>query len=139
MRFRGRVWKNGNFWLIDIPMLDATTQGRTKKEAYEMIVDLIETMANRSGFEVTINSFRKDCFELSSNDAKTLVALLLKRQRQKNGLSLADMTRRLGAKSRNAYARYEQGTSVPSVEKLDELLKAVSPENELVLAQTGTE
>jgi transcriptional regulator with XRE-family HTH domain len=42
---------------------------------------------------------------------------------------------RLGVKSRNAYARYEQGVSVPTVEKLDELLRAVAPGRDLVLQQ----
>jgi len=37
-------------------------------------------------------------------------------------------------KSRNAYARYEQGVSVPAVEKLDELVRAVAPARELVAA-----
>jgi len=39
----------------------------------------------------------------------------------------------LGAKSRNAYARYEQGRSVPTVEKLDKLLQAVSGGRDFVL------
>ncbi len=35
--------------------------------------------------------------------------------------------------------RVNLSNNTTSVEKLDELLKAVSPGNELVLAQTGTE
>ena len=51
---------------------------------------------------------------------------LLQRQCQSSGLSLAAAAERLGAKSRNAHARYERGASVPTVVKLDELLQAVS-------------
>ena len=65
-----------------------------------------------------------------------MVRLLLRRQREKSGLSLADVANRLGAKSRNAYARYERGTSVPTIEKLDELLQAVSPDQDIVFHQS---
>ena len=53
---------------------------------------------------------------------RPLVSLLLRRQRERSGLSLADAAARLGARSRNAYARYERGTSLPTIEKLDALL-----------------
>jgi transcriptional regulator with XRE-family HTH domain len=53
------------------------------------------------------------------------VAVLLRRARARSGLSLAEVSRRLGHSSRNSYARYEQGRAVPTVEKLAELLGAV--------------
>jgi transcriptional regulator with XRE-family HTH domain len=65
-----------------------------------------------------------------------MIGLLLKRQREVSGLSLAEAAERLGAKSRNAFARYEHGTSVPSVEKLSDLLQAVSPGRDFVLRQS---
>lgn len=52
--------------------------------------------------------------------------------------SLADVSRRLGARSLNAYARYEQGRSVPTVQKLSELLSAVSPHKDFVLVESQT-
>jgi hypothetical protein len=134
MRFRGRIWKDGTTWLIEIPLLDALTQGGTRKEAFAMIADLVETMVDVPGFKVRVYHGREDWFELGSDDTAVLMALLLRRQRQREGLSLADIAARLGASSRNAYARYEQGKSVPTVEKLVELLRAVSPEKDVVLA-----
>jgi transcriptional regulator with XRE-family HTH domain len=68
---------------------------------------------------------------------KVMVCLLLQRQRQINGLSLA--AARLGAKSRNAYTRYERGSSVPTVEKLDKLLQAVSGGRDFVLLPSPLE
>jgi transcriptional regulator with XRE-family HTH domain len=65
-----------------------------------------------------------------------LIRLLLQRRREMSGLSLGEVAQRLGAKSRNAYARYERGQAVPSLEKLDELLRAVSPGSEFVLQET---
>ena len=53
-----------------------------------------------------------------------------------SGLSLAQVAERLGMKSRNTYARYEQGRSVPSVEKLNELLNAVCPQRDIVIDES---
>jgi predicted RNase H-like HicB family nuclease len=133
MRFQGKVYKDGKFWLAEVPIFAAMTQGRTRKEALAMIADWFETMVNRPGFAVTVHEGRKGNFELSSPDTKAMVGLLLQRQRQLSGLSLAAVAERLGAKSRNAYARYERGVSVPTVEKLDELLQAVSGGRDFVL------
>ena len=135
VRFNGKVYKDGTFWLAEISILNATTQGYTRKEAYEMVKDLIETLANRPKFSVTVHPGKTGNFEISSHDTRTMISLLLRRQREKSGLSLSEVADRLGVKSRNAYARYEQGTSAPTLEKLDQLLKAVSPDHDLVLHQ----
>jgi transcriptional regulator with XRE-family HTH domain len=65
-----------------------------------------------------------------------MVGLLLRRQRERSGLDLAEAAARLGAKSRGAYARYERGTSVPNLEKLTELLQAVAPGRDFALRQS---
>lgn len=133
MRLSGRVYKSGKFWLAEVPILDAMTQGHTKKEALAMVEDLLETLANRPSFSVTTHPVTKENFEISSPDTRGLVSLLLRRQRERSGLSLAEAAQRLGAKSRTAYARYEQGTAAPTVDKLNELLQAVSPDRDFVL------
>ena len=99
--------------------------------------DAIEELVNIDGFEVQVFPGRGEYFEVGSSDQAALFAFLLRRQRQARGLSLADVAKRLGLKSRNAYARYEQGKAVPTVEKLAQLLKAVNPEHEFVLKQTA--
>jgi transcriptional regulator with XRE-family HTH domain len=73
---------------------------------------------------------------VSSSDQATLSAFLLRRQRTKQGLTLSEVARRLGAKSHNTYARYEQGKSVPTIEKFIQLLSAVSPEKDFVLVES---
>ena len=57
-------------------------------------------------------------FEVGSADLKPLISLLLQRKRELSNLLLAQAAERLGASSRNAYTRYEQGRSVPTVGKL---------------------
>ncbi len=64
MRFAGRVWEDGEHWLIEVPALHALTQGRSRQEALEMIQDLVETMANRPGLEVTVHPRAGDGFEI---------------------------------------------------------------------------
>lgn len=133
MRFEGTVIRDGRWWLAEIPLLDAMSQGRTRKEAIEMIVDWVETMVNRPGFRAEAHPRGKSEFELSGSSAAALIALLLRRRREAAGASLRDVASRLGASSRNAYARYERGDAVPSLEKLDELLKAAAPGHEFVI------
>lgn len=135
MRFQGSVRKDGKFWLAEVPVFDAMTQGRSRREALEMIADWFVTMAGRKDFDVRVYPTGKAGFEIGSDDTRTMIGLLLQRQRQMSGLSLAQAAERLGARSRNAYARYEQGVSDPTVSKLDELLRAVAPDRDLVVLQ----
>lgn len=136
MRFSGTIFKDGKFWLAEIPVLDLMTQGRTKKEAYEMVADMMETVVNKDDFKVTVYKGKKNTFEVGSSEPKHMVSLLLQRKRELSGLSLAQVASKLGMKSRNTYARYEQGRSVPTVEKLDELLSAVCTQRDIVITES---
>jgi predicted RNase H-like HicB family nuclease len=137
MRFEGRVTRDGRWWLAEVPLLEAMTQGRTRKEALEMIGDWLETMVGREGFQATVYPLGPAGFEIAGNDAAAMTALLLRRRREASGTSLRDMATRLGSSSRNAYARYERGDAVPTVEKLDALLKATSPGGDFVIRAAG--
>ena len=136
MRFSGKIYKDGKYWLAELPILDLMTQGRTKREAYEMVADMLDTMVNQKDFEITVFKGKKDTFEVGSSDAKYFVRLLLQRKRELSGLSLSQVASRLGMSSRNTYARYEQGKSVPSVEKLNEHLHAVCPDTDIVIGES---
>ena len=133
MRIQGRLHKDGKFWLAEVPLLDAMTQGRTRKEALAMVEDLVETLADRPGFSVEARLNEGDRLEIASPDTRTMVGLMLQRQRQASGLTPAQAAQRLGAKSRGAYARYERGQTAPTLEKLSQLLNAVSPGRDFVL------
>jgi hypothetical protein len=136
MRLSGHVFKVDKYWAIEVPILGVVTQGHTKKEAYDMITDAIELLVNKKGFKVEVFPGRGQYFEVSSPDLATLIAFLLRRQRMKQGLTLVDVAKRLGAKSHNSYARYEQGKSIPTIEKFGQLLSAVSPDNDFVLVES---
>jgi len=136
MRFAGRVFRVGKSWAIEIPLLDIATQGRTKKEAYEMIADAVESLVNKKGFDVRVFGAKGAVFEIGASDQGALTALLLRRMRHKAGLSLEEVAARLGSRSPNSYARYEQGRSVPSVEKFAKLFSAVAPNKEFVIMES---
>ena len=136
MRFEGRVFKSGQYWAIEVPILSVVTQGQTKKEAFEMITDAIEVLVNKPAFEVRVFPGKGEYFEVGASDEATLTAFLLRRERTKSGLTLAEVARRLGSKSLNTYARYEQGRSVPTVPKLSELLSALVSGKDFVLRES---
>lgn len=137
MRLEGRIWKNGRFWLVEVPLLDVMTQGHSRKQALHMIADAIHELVASKDFSVEVTDCGSSVIEVGSTDAAALTALLLRRQRAAHGLTLEQVARRLGQSSRNAYARYEQGLAVPTIAKLTQLLRAIDPEDELVLKRSA--
>lgn len=106
------------------------TQGRTKKEAFEMIKDAIEEIIY-SYFEVKIsieaNEYENGVIGISSNENKILLALSLRRQREISSSTVREASERLGSKSPNAYAQYEKGKTRISLDKYEKLLHAANP------------
>jgi len=136
MRLKGCIWKDVKSWLAEVAMLDATTQGYSRAEALRMVADLVQTMVDKKGFLVNVFPGDRGTFEIGSDDVAALVAVILRRQREKHRLSLSEVARRLGSRSKTAYARYEQGRSVPTIEKLFELLAAVAPGEDFVFGES---
>ena len=138
MRFEGRVWKDkrSKFWLIEVPILDILTQGTSKKNAHSMIGKAIEALVDQRGFQIDVRPGLEGAFTIGANQGVVLIALMLKRQREAHNLTLMEVARRLHSKSPNSYARYEQGKSAPTVEKLNQLMKAINPLSEPIL-KTG--
>jgi len=101
-----------------------------------MIADAIESLVNKEGFRLNVFPGKGAYFKVGSTDLATLVAFLLRRLRIKQGLTLAEVSKRLGAKSLNTYARYEQGKSIPTLEKFSQLLAALSPDNDFLLTES---
>lgn len=134
MEFEGKVWKDGKFWLIEVPSLNVMTQGKTKKEALEMIKDsilgLIECYFKAEideHFSISINDQKNGMIGVTSSNTKLLLALCLRRQREKSGSTVREASERLGSKSPNAYAQYEKGRTNISLDKYEALLMAANP------------
>ena len=44
MRLEGSLKKYGKYWLVEVPALDAMTQGKTRKDALLMINDYLSIL-----------------------------------------------------------------------------------------------
>ena len=131
MMLRGRIFKDsdtGKWWAAEAPTVGVYTQGTSRKDAFEMLADAVESGVNRKGFKVTVSEAGGEDVVIEASDPAALALYVLKVQRSHHGLSLADVAEKLGANSRNAYARYEQGGTVPTITKFVELLAVVAPD-----------
>lgn len=142
MELEGKVWKdpNSSWWLVEVFFLDLMTQGKTKKEALEMLNDAVIELLRDSyedlldkNFQLTINLYEHDVIGLGASDNTLLFALGLKRQRLRSGSTIRDVSKRLKSSSPNAYARYERAQARPSLEKYAELMHAANPERRPLL------
>lgn len=128
LTFDGKIWKEGKFWLVEVPALDIMTQGRTKNEAYEMIKDAIESHVRAEEFEIDVIPESTGTFILSVESPENtalLLGLMLKRLRAKSNLSLEEMRERLGVRSRYNYAQYEKGGILPGFTQMSNFLEAM--------------
>lgn len=125
MQLKGKVTKVGKYWAITCPALQADTQGTSRKDALAMMEDWVKSMLDDQDFDVKATFTGKDEFVLSVKDAKPIIAMIVARNRNSSGLSLAEISSKLGAKSRNAVHQYETGKHDPSISKLQELVDAM--------------
>jgi len=132
MYLKGKIFKEGRFWIIEVPILNITTEGYSKKDAYNMMRDAVESLVSKKSFKTEVIDLTNNEFLLGSNDCETLISFMLKQQRHKHNLSLSDMADRIGASSKNAYAQYEQGKNLPSLTKLETFLEAMNEDAKLV-------
>jgi len=134
MEFEGKIWKDGKFWLIEVPSLNLMTQGKTQKESLAMLQDAIKGLVEcyfksemERDFSITVHKYGKGTVGVTSNDTRLLLALSLRKQREKSGSTIREASERLGSKSPNAYAQYERGTINISLDKYEALLSAANP------------
>lgn len=125
MMLKGRVWKDGRFWLIACPSLDAMTQGHTKREAFAMIVDWIKTALDQPDFQVEVLPDEGEAFFLRFADAKPILGLMIERARASSGMTLDEVAKKLGLKSRSNVKHYETGKHAASIAKAQEILDAM--------------
>jgi len=139
MELEGKIWKNKNHWLADVPSLNIMTQGESRDEALFMIKDAImEYMkyyfeSEIEGFELTVNDHKRSVIGISANNNKLLLALSLRKQREKSGSTIREVSERLGSKSQNGYAQYEKGKTRISLDQYEKLLHAANPNQQRLL------
>lgn len=138
----GHIEKRGRWWVAECEIVGAFTQGRSRTEVMENLSEVIELRVGRDGFKAKVSELEKvgrNAFVVlvDPSDPAGLAAAVLKYQRVRRRMSLADVAKALGAASRNAYASYEQGAREPTLGKFRELLGAVAPEMTLILGPRG--
>lgn len=142
MMITGQIQKaEGGLWRAECPLVGAYTQGRSRKDALVMLADCVEALIGEGCPTVTVTEVavvkaKTETYTVSvdAEDVTLLLAEVLKHQRRIHKLTVADVAKRLGANSLNAYSAYEQGRREASVGKYRQLLAAVAPEVMLSLS-----
>ena len=132
MRFEGFVALDGYRWQAKMPTLDLSADGFSKAEALAALRNRVEAEIRFPDLRVYTFPTAGGRFELEMDDAAHALGLMLRRQRKRHRLTQADVVRRIGQTSKNAVARYEQGRSTLTVDKLLDLLFAIAPDRQLV-------
>lgn len=133
MEFVGKIWKDGNFWLVEVPVIDVCTQGRTRKEALIMIEDAILELLKSyfpdlNDFSLEIVDHAKNEIGIKASQSNIMLSFSLMRQREISKSTVRDVAKRLGSKSPNSYAQYERGRMRMTLDQYERLLGAVNPE-----------
>ena len=135
MMITGQIAKEGSLWRAECPLVGAYTQGKSRADAAAMLADCIEVLIDHPGLHISVAEIGpvarvKHAYAVSvgATDVSLLLAEVLKHQRRLHKLTIAEVATRLGAKSSNAYAAYEQGQREPSLSKFVEFLSVVAPE-----------
>jgi transcriptional regulator with XRE-family HTH domain len=71
--------------------------------------------------------YKNKTIGITSNNNSLVLALSLRRQREKSNSTVRQASARLGSKSPNAYAQYERGKTRISLDQYERLLQAVNP------------
>ena len=125
MILTGKLWKDGRYWLIECPALDAMTQGFTKREALEMMVDWVQTALDDPGIKVQIKEAGKGGFQMKFDDPKPILGLMIDRAREAAGLTYEEVAKRVGLKSRSGIKTMASGKHDPQFSKIANVLSAI--------------
>lgn len=126
------VRKNDQWWLSEIVELGLMSQGKSRKEALEMILDAVQELYGKTALNLKVITKAEKYFLHSDADSK-LIAFILKRLRLRSGLTLQEVAKKLGSNSPNTYARYEQGKANPTLNQLKKLLRSLNSKAEVTL------
>jgi transcriptional regulator with XRE-family HTH domain len=134
MRLSGKLKKEGKFWAVESSDLQAYTQGTSKQNALEMMVDWIRSMLDQPDFKVDIAAYGNK-FAMSFDDPKPILGLLFAQTRAATGLTLQQMVTRIGKGSPPNISQYETGKHDPSFTKAQELVNAMGYDLQISLVR----
>lgn len=117
--------KGSKYWAIEIPALGIHTQGASRRDSYVMARDAIRVLFDVHKLNVEISDDTEAGFLATFPADKEIFAKFLRASRITHDLTIMEMARRLKSKSPTAYARYESGRVMPSMDKFSEILEAM--------------
>ena len=136
MMLLGTITKRKGAWIASCEAIGAITQAKTLESAIASLADAVEIIVDKTGFRASVTDVGGEHDErtvlIDSTELAQLCAAVLRHQRTRSKLSLADVGERLG-KSRNVYSSYERGEREPSLRQFRELLAAVAPDMALIV------
>lgn len=132
MKIKGRYYKDGTWWLAEIPSLNYMDQGRSKAELLKMLKSGIELLMAETPFKCLIEDLGDGEFILASDNVKVMSCFILKRLRESQGLSIREVASRLGHKSHTEFARHESGQTAMTLETFNKYIEALS-DKELII------
>lgn len=134
MELLGKIWRDGKFWLVEVPVIDVCTQGRTRKEALMMIQDaileLLKSYFNEheiQNLQLQVTDHGKDEIGIKASDNNVISSFSLIRQREMSKSTVREAAHRLGSNSPNSYAQYERGKMRITLDQYERLLYAANP------------
>lgn len=133
MILTGTVVKDGTWWVIQCPVLDAMTQGRTKQEALEMMVDWVQSMLGDAKYPIDIQSVGKNDFNMRMKDFQPILQMVMERARSNAQMTYEDVAKTLNRASRSSVKMAFTMTHDPRFGKLTELADAMGYEIEIRL------
>lgn len=132
MKLQGTYYKDGKFWITEIPFISLMDQGKSKAESLKMIKSSIEELMSEVNLKCEIEDLGNGEFVVSSNNVKLLTCFVLRRLRESQGLSIRDVGSKLGLKSHTEYARHESGSTAMTFETFNRYIEILT-DKELVI------
>jgi len=128
MMLHGRIFKDGPGWAAHCDALGAFTQGRTRKDAISMLAELVELKVGQKGFLAKVDEIGGEDVLITGSNPAQLFGGLLRYQRQRRGVSIAEAADRVGVSSRSIYARMERGEHSPRLDTMQAAIAAIAPD-----------
>ncbi|MBI3925875.1 MAG: helix-turn-helix transcriptional regulator [Armatimonadetes bacterium] len=106
MKFPVKIYKEGKWWMAEVPDIEAVTQGHTHKEARSMALDLLLIHLQERWHRQDIEPSPIADGEWIEVPLRTETALRIRRERKRAGLSIKEAAEKIGV-SHGTYARWE--------------------------------
>ena len=133
MMLHGRIFKDGHGWAAHCDALGAFTQGRTRKDAISMLAELVELKVGQDGFIAKVDDIGGEDVLITGSNPAQLFGGLLRYQRERRDLSIADAAERIGASSRSIYARMERCEQSPRLDTMKAAIAAIAPDMAIIV------